>query len=95
MAKNGTQPKARSVRFSPDPGTLAEIQFEKQGVLFGLVLNESSGGCAVVLMTDQDIPVHSRCRCKVGQLAWTDAEVRWTKVLDKNLVKLGLQYHLE
>jgi hypothetical protein len=39
MDRNATAKKPR-IRFSPDPGTLAEIRFEQQGIaVFGLVLN--------------------------------------------------------
>ena len=87
--------KQRHTRFSPDPGTLAEIRFDHEDLtVFGLVLNESSGGCAVVVSIEKALPEGTTCQCKVGNLAWAEAEVRWSKVVDKNLVKLGLEYHL-
>jgi hypothetical protein len=93
MDRNATAKKSR-IRFSPDPGTLAEIRFEEGIAVFGLVLNESSGGFAVVISMDKTFPEGLTCQCKVGHLGWAEAEVRWSKLVDKNLVKVGLQYRL-
>jgi hypothetical protein len=94
MARNALV-KQRHTRFSPDPGTLAEIRFEEKGItVFGLVLNESAGGFAVVVSIENEVPEGTICQCKVGNLGWAQAEVRWSKMVDKNLVKIGLEYHL-
>lgn len=94
-AKQATKKATRKIRFEPDPGTLAEIRFDQLGlVVFGLVLNESSGGCAVVVSMSKKMITGTTCRCKVGHLSWADAEVRWSKKVDTNLWKIGLEYHL-
>lgn len=95
-AKSTTPKKlGRKIRFEPDPGTLAEIRFEQLGLtIFGLVLNESSGGCAVVVSTSKKIITGTECKAKVGHLSWAAAEVRWSKKVDTNLYKLGLEYHI-
>ena len=92
--KNSPAQKLRKIRFAPDPGTLAEMNFDKDLQVYGLVLNESSGGFAVVVMTDKKIPVGAICQARVGNLSWAPAEVRWSKKLDTNLFKLGLEYDL-
>ena len=87
--------KPRSIRFAPDPGTLAEIRFEEQNLqVYGLVVNESMGGFAVVLTTEARIMVGMICTCRVGKLSWAHAEIRWLKDLETNLYKIGFQYHL-
>lgn len=94
-AKAAPKKTVRKIRFQPDPGTLAEIRFEQLGVvLFGLVLNESAGGCAVVVSTSKKIITGTMCKAKVGNLSWAGAEVRWSKKVDTDLYKLGLEYHL-
>jgi len=95
MAARKTAQKPRSIRFSPDPGTLAEIRFEAEGIfVFGLVINESATGFNTVVNTDKSVLVGATCLCKVGNLEWTYAEVRWMKSLESNIVQLGLEYQL-
>ena len=88
----------RTIRFPPDPGTLAEVTFEvspqKTLTLFGLVLNESSTGCALVLMSEQKLKEAAECKCRVGHLPKTDCVIRWVKTLDKDLYKIGLEYFI-
>lgn len=96
MAAKKTEHKPRSIRFSPDPGTLAEIRFEAEGIyVFGLVINESATGFSAVLNTDKAILVGATCLCKVGNLEWTYAEVRWAKALEADIIQLGLEYQLK
>ncbi len=100
MAKAKTKaPKKRSIRFAPDPGTLAAVGFnngtDKAFTLFGLVLNESSTGCALVVMSDKKLKKEMECSCIVGHLPNTPAKIRWVKELEKGLLKLGIEYELE
>lgn len=89
------RPTRSAIRFSPDPGTLAQLQFEdSKEAEFGLVLNESAGGCALVLTTKSKIYEGGSCLCKVGNLASTPASIRWVKKLEANLFKIGLKYLL-
>lgn len=99
MAKAKTKSeKKRSIRFAPDPGTLAAVGFNegtaKAFTLFGLVLNESSSGCALVVMSDVKLKKDMECRCIVGHLPNTPASIRWVKELEKGLMKIGLEYDL-
>lgn len=89
----------RSIRFNPDPGTLAEINFldsqdEKKRSIFGLVVNESRTGCAAVVMTDSKIKTDTVCMCRIGNLSQTRGIIRWSKLLDKSLYKIGIEYEL-
>ncbi len=88
--------RARSLRFLPDPSTLAEIGIklnpELGTTLFGLVLNESRTGCAVILVTDQKLSSGMKCICRIGRLPDTYAEIRWVKKVEPHLLKIGLEY---
>ncbi len=98
MEKARRKTKKRSVRFPPDPGTLAVVTIstsdEVPRALFGLVLNESFTGCAVVLMTNLVVKEDMKCKCRIGELGEVKATVRWAKMLDQELVKVGLEYAL-
>ena len=86
----------RGVRFPPDPKTLAQLDVEGSAEfkpsLYGLVLNESYQGCALILLKDERISAGAPLRVQVGQLAPMRAEVRWHKELDDQVVKIGLFY---
>lgn len=60
--------------------------------LYGLVINESFSGCAIVLLTEQKLKKDMLCHCRVGRLDELPAAVRWTKVLDKGVIKVGIEY---
>lgn len=89
---------ARKLRYPADPNTLAEIECRtpdgRDVTLFGLVVNESMTGCAVVLVTDEKLRMDDSCVIKVGPLSAVDATVRWVNLLEKGIVKVGIEYHL-
>lgn len=88
--------KTRRLRFFADPNTMAELGFEmpdgRNVMLFGLVLNESQSGCGIVLVTNEKIRKDDPCLCKIGKLAQGRAVVRWVTLLEKNLMKIGIEY---
>lgn len=84
-----------AVRVAPDTGTIAELNIEMDSKtlnVFGLVLNESSAGCALILLSDVDLEEDMICMCKIGTLSHTAASVRWVKMLEKGVYKIGLEY---
>lgn len=84
-----------AVRFAPDPGTIAEVTLKvgKNTLsLYGLVLNESRAGCALILLCDEDLLEDMTCMCRIGRLQNTAAAIRWTKELEQGLYKVGLEY---
>ena len=91
--------RARGLRFAPDPGTLAEIGIRLMGghnaTHFGLVLNESTTGCAIVLATKDKFHEGMWCLCRVGRLPECEAEVRWVKALEPGLIKIGIKYLID
>ena len=88
--------KPRRIRFMPDQNTVAELGFEmpdgRNVMLFGLVLNESQTGCAIVLVTNEKIRQDDPCLQKIGKLPQGRAVVRWVTLIEKNLMKVGIEY---
>ncbi|MGK5088479.1 hypothetical protein WDW86_13045 [Bdellovibrionota bacterium FG-2] len=93
-----TKPNQRkSIRFSPDPGTLAQIEIPLKDGAFapkdvGLVLNESNRGCAVVVTRKSFLKAGELWRIKIGHLEPLKAQIKWVTELDMDVQKVGLQY---
>jgi hypothetical protein len=89
----------RSVRFNPDHGTLAKLIMHfspsRTENLLGLVHNESRTGCAVVLVGKFTFTEGLPCVCKVGELPYTEAVLRWSKEIARDVWQVGLEYKLE
>ncbi len=86
-----------AIRFAPDPGTIGEVSVKigKNTLsLYGLVINESRTGCAMVLLCDEEIKEDMMCVCRVDKLPNTAAVFRWVKVLEPGIYKVGLEYLL-
>lgn len=87
---------SRAIRFLPDPSTFAELGFNmpdgRNVMMTGLVLNESRTGCAIVLVTSEKIRQDDPCLCKIGRLNQGRAVVRWVTLIEKNLMKIGIEY---
>jgi hypothetical protein len=89
--------KRKAIRFLPDQGSLALVDLQEASddfapKLMGLVCDESSKGCGVILLETKDLQVGEKCKIQVGQLSPLRAEVRWRKQLDVGVVRLGLLY---
>ena len=86
----------RGIRFTPDAHTLALLDVnggpEFKPTLYGLVLNESYQGCGLVILKEERIRAGAKLRVQVGKLAPMQAEVRWHKEVDDQVVKVGLFY---
>lgn len=61
-------------------------------MIYGLVLNESQTGCAVVLVTNEKLRQDDPCLCKIGKLSDMHGAVRWVMLIEKNLMKIGIEY---
>lgn len=87
----------RSVRFTPDPLTIAVLALNTDKVfrpaLVGLVLNESFGGCSILINQDDTrIAKDQNVTVKVGQLSLMKAKVIWVKNLEESIYKIGLKF---
>jgi hypothetical protein len=91
--------KRRSIRFAPDAGTYAKVDLEAtrldgsfQPTVVALVPEESTKGVGLIVLNMPGLQVGSFCRVQVGQLSPLQAEVRWRKVVDNEILRIGLQY---
>lgn len=86
----------RSVRFKSEPMTLGYLDLETTNSfnpqLIGIVLNESFTGCALILAIDDELKVKQQIKIKVGNLDPIKASVSWFKILDENILKVGLKF---
>ena len=93
----------RYLRFKPDEAEVAWIQFTDRGpgeIEFeadaaGLVVEEAHGGCGLVVLGAADaesIAEGVPCLVKVNRIGPVRGEVRWVKVLDKDVAKIGIEY---
>lgn len=89
--------KRRHVRFSPDQGDLAWILTDHKGKfhevpLPGLLLDESYGGCSLVVAKNSQFSEDAEIHVTVGKLDPMKAKIRWIKTFDNRVSILGLSY---
>lgn len=92
--------RRKHVRFEPDPLTYALIDITTKQedkdtfhpTHMGLIVQESHGGCALVISTKTGLKKGDHCLLKVGDLPVFYSEVRWIVKLDKDFIKAGFQY---
>lgn len=89
-------PPRRSVRFTPDPLTIAALSLNTDRVfrpaLVGLVLNESFGGCSILINHDDVLKNGQPITVKVGHLGLMTAKIVWVKHLEESIYKIGLKF---
>lgn len=95
VAKNTN--KRASLRYTPDVGDYAIICFNKkvsdfQTDLLGIILNESSTGCSLAIAATDKLQQDDQIVVQIGRLELLPATVIWRKLIDKDVVKLGLRY---
>jgi hypothetical protein len=86
----------KSIRFKPDPLTVALLDLKPKAQTFnpslvGLVINESYSGCAILLATDLKLKKETKVNIKVGNLSPLKAEIVWLKTLEENIHKVGIR----
>ncbi len=87
----------RYIRFKPDTSTYAEIDTRLKDEPFtpeivGLVYEESSHGCGMVLIGVDKLQVGDICRIQIGTGIPIEAEVRWRKEIDPDVVRTGFLF---
>lgn len=86
-----------STRFKPDPMDYALIEFRPVSSNFqpnciGLILNESYSGAAIVVNTLEEPLEEQAVKVQVGRVGPIAGVVKWVKVLEGNLLKIGIQF---
>jgi len=90
--------RVRIPRFKPDPGTLAFLDKSAvkaedfRPVIPALILNESTRGCALLLVSETEYVAGERGWVQVGPLAPVAGEIRWVKKLDSQIFTIGFMF---
>ncbi len=99
MPSEDPKSRRRSIRYSPDAGTIARIDLESaradgsfQPSITALVPEESAKGAGVVILQTTELQMGATCRVQVGQLPILRAEVRWRQQVDPGIIRLGLLF---
>lgn len=86
----------RATRFSPDPMTIGLIDYEAgpdfKPFSSGTLINESYGGCAMILMTSNQIFKGQKIKIKTGNLDPMMAEIVWVETVKDKIYKIGIKY---
>ncbi len=95
--KGASDVQRRAIRYAPDIGDYAVLCFAESESEFaidsvGIILNESSTGCAVCIPTTRRLKEGDKFIVQVGKMHPTSATIVWRKELDKDVVKLGIKY---
>lgn len=91
--------KRRKIRFAPDAGVIAHIDptvrednDEFVSKIQALVIDEALDGCGLVVVNNKTLFEGDTCLVKVGDLDPLIGEVRWVKILDEEVQKIGIMY---
>lgn len=84
-------------RFKPAVSLCAQIDtnlhtpnFESQ--LLGLILNQSPGGCALIITQNEELKLKSTFKIKIDEDHSFPAEVVWRVDLDSEVAKIGVRF---
>ena len=58
----------------------------------GMILDDSFGGCGLIVITEEKFLNGQLCRLKTKNLEPILCQIVWLKKLDKNVTRLGLRY---
>jgi hypothetical protein len=92
--------RKQMIRFLPDSNELGLIIFTSvdfKREIAALIINESHHGVCLVINSkllplNFEIPVGMELRVKTGNLDPASAKVRWIKIVDEELMKIGIEY---
>lgn len=93
-----TIPNSRKhLRFDLDFGSVAEIDLgiDKSEFichLHGLIINDSFGGCELLVVTNQTLKPHNIFGIKFAGLGPFQARIVWVEKLEEHIFKLGVEY---
>ena len=59
--------------------------------IIALVFSESYGGCGLVVVGPDKLPVGTLCKAKIGVLEPMRGEIVWKTQLDNLIAKIGLK----
>jgi hypothetical protein len=85
------------IRFSPDIGAHAEIGVLDANGNFilekaALIVDESYSGVGLIVIHDEKYIPGFECILKIGNLGPIKGRIIWTKLLDENTSRAGVNY---
>lgn len=86
----------RATRFDPEPMELGYIDFSSGKTfnpqMVGIVLNESYGGCSLVVACNSELIAGQMFKAKIGNIDPLKATFMWVKHLEENIYKVGVKF---
>lgn len=87
----------RHIRLKPDTSTYAGIDTRTKGQPFvpefiGLVYEESTQGCGMIFIGTDKLRVGDICRIQIGTKEPIEAELRWRREIDRDVIRTGFLY---
>ncbi|MGK7941902.1 MAG: PilZ domain-containing protein [Crocosphaera sp.] len=70
---------------------LTDVEEMTQSVK-GMIIDDSFGGCCLIVITEDKILNGQLCKLKIKNLDPILCQIVWLKKLDKNIIRLGLRY---
>ncbi|MDJ0508004.1 MAG: PilZ domain-containing protein [Crocosphaera sp.] len=58
----------------------------------GMILDDSFGGCGLIVITEEKLLNGQLCQLKLKNLDPILCQIVWLKRLDKNILRLGVRY---
>ncbi len=89
--------KRKYIRYKPDPYLYVLIDDNTANATFtpaysGLIIEEAYGGCTIVTSVNLEVKKLDRISIKIDNMPLMQAEIRWQRKLDANLIKIGAKY---
>lgn len=89
--------RRKHMRYQQETGTIVRIDFKIDEFNYvysewGQIVDDSFGGCCLVIVTKREIEVEKTAQLKLTDLAPFTVRIAWKKELDENVFKIGLEY---
>jgi hypothetical protein len=90
--------RRKHIRFQQNLGTQVQIDIKIDEFNFtysewGQILDDSFGGCSLLVATKRLVELNQTCQLKLTDLEDPiEARIAWTKELAENIYKVGMQY---
>jgi hypothetical protein len=96
MTKISSTDARKYLRFPLDPGVIVEIDLELKEEftcsMWGILFNESYGGCGLVVVSNELLETQQLCYLRFEKSTIFEGKIVWKKSLEDNIIKLGVQY---
>jgi hypothetical protein len=96
MAKFSPSNARKYIRFSLDTGIIVEVDLELQEEftcsMWGILSNESYGGCSIVVVSNELLETQQKCYLRFEKETIFQGKIVWKTVLEDNIIKLGIEY---